>query len=420
MKREFRVEPWHRNLGALWLAQTLSAVGFSFILPFIPLYVRALGVVGVTEAAQWAGMIGAASAVSMTIAQPIWGTLADRYGRRPMVIRSMVGGGIIITVMGFATSPGQLLALRFVQGAITGVSAASTALAATSVPKRRLGFALGLMQVAMFVGTSVGPLVGGVIADTLGYRASFYASGALLLLGGAIVIGLVREDFTPPAADEPRRSVWAESRALLAMGVLPVLVGIVFLIQLGGMIVSPVLSLFVEELSQGANAATAAGTIMAATGLASATAAVLIGRLSDRVGHGVVLPVCLLGAAAAYFPQAAVSELWQLLALRLILGLFLGGLMPSANALVASIVPEARRGAAFGLTATANALAHLVGPLAGAGIATQWGMREVFVATGVLFAAAWAWVSLTLRRAGLAQPRPRPRPPAQQGPRVAA
>jgi len=402
------VENWRRNLAAIWIAQVLSSIGFSFVFPFMPLYVQELGVHGVAEAAQWAGVITAASAISMTFAQPIWGNLADRRGRKGMLIRSMVGGGIIISLMGLAQSPVQLVILRFVQGSITGVAAASNALIATSTPKHRLGFALGLQQVAMFAGASLGPLVGGIAVDTFGYRISFYGAGLFLLLGGIIAIAFVRENFVPPPAGEKRPGLWAESRSLLAISVFPILISVVFLIQLAAMIVSPVLSLFIADLSENENVATLAGMIFAVTGLVSAMSAVFLGRIGDRIGSTVVLPVCLLGAAVAYVPQTFVQQVWQLFLLRAVLALFLGGLMPSANALVASVIPQARRGSAFGLTAMASAAAFAVGPLSGAAIATHLGMRAVFLTTGILFIMALAWVSMGFRRFDLTHAEPEP------------
>ncbi len=382
---------WKRNLAAIWIAQALTGVGFSFVLSFIPLYVEFLGVRGTAAVTQWAALISAGSAVSMAFAQPIWGNLADRSGRKPMVIRSMLGGGITVGLMGFAASPEQLLVLRFIQGSVTGVTAAGNALVACSTPASQLGFALGLMQVSMFVGSSVGPLVGGMIADTWGFRASFYAGSVLLILGGLIVIRFVHEDFTPPSAAQSRQSFWAGSKSIMAISLLPMLVGVVFLIQLGGNIISPVLSLFVEELNGPENAATAAGSVLAVTGLLSAISAVIIGRLSDRLNRTLVLTVCLLGAAICYVPQAFVQQVWELILLRGLLGIFLGGLMPTANALVAGLVPEERRGAAYAMTATANALAHALGPLTAAAVATQWGIRAVFLATGGFFALNFGW-----------------------------
>lgn len=420
-------EPWQRNLAVLWIAQTLTILAFSVFFPFLPLYIQFLGVSGEVEAAQWAGVIGAASALSLTAAQPIWGSLGDRWGRKPMVMRSMIGAAIVTALTGVVTSPEQLLAMRLLQGAVSGTVAAATALVATTTPGRKLGFAMGLMQVAIFVGMSVGPLLGGLIADHLGYRVSFFVAAALMLVGAVIVGTLVTERFTPPTPGERRRGILAEGRSLMAIALFPVMVGTIFLLQFGNTVVTPILSLFIAGLSGGENPATAAGMVMAATGVSSAISALLLGRLGDRIGHMIIVTVCLAGSAICCFPQAQVYQVWELLALRALLGLFLGGLMPGANALVASIVPRERRGAAFGLTAAASALAHGVGPLSGAAIATWWDMRAVFVATGALYALAFGWIGLSLRRHGSTQPRPGvgtrlgnvaggPRPHAQPAP----
>jgi len=398
-------ERWQRNLLAIWIAQTLTMISFSFVFPFIPLYIQSLGVNEATEAAQWAGAVGAAAALSMSIVQPIWGNLSDRYGRRPMVIRSMFGGSLTLILMGMARSPMELVILRLIQGTVTGTVAASNTLVATSTPKHRLGYALGLMQMAIFVGNSVGPLVGGLISDHAGYPMAFYTSGVLMLVGGLVVVAFVREDFTPPEKNSVQLGIWAQSRSLLAMPIFPMLLTITFLIQFGGTIITPVLSLFIADLAGGANAASTAGGVLAATGVVSAISALIIGRLSDRIGPTKILPICLAGAMLSYLPQAFVQTVWQLLLLRMLLGVFLGGLMPTANALLARTVRQERRGAAFGLAATANSIANGVGPVSGAVIASVWSMRAVFAATGVLFAVACAWVSFGMLRLQLPETR---------------
>lgn len=380
------------------MAQTLTMIAFSFVFPFFPLYVQALGVRGVAEAAQWAGVLAAASAIAMTIAQPIWGSMADRHGRRPMVLRSMLGGGIVVGAMGFVTSPEQLLVLRVIQGLVTGTVAACNALVAASTPRARLGFSLGIMQMGVFVGASLGPLIGGVIADRWGFQASFCTAGLLLLVGGTVAWIFVEEQFTPPPKGAQQPSVWRDSKRVLGIAALPALLAVTFLIQFGQSIIAPILSLFVSELSGGENPATTAGVILAGTGFMSAVSALTLGRLSDRIGHTLILSVCLAGATLSFIPQAFVQDVGQLFLLRLILGLFIGGLMPTANALIAGLVPREHRGAAFGLTSASNSFAHGAGPLAGAGLATQWGMRSVFVATGFLFAIGYLWTTFGLRR----------------------
>lgn len=391
-------DSWQRSLGALFVAQTMTMVGFSFVFPFLPLYIQSLGITDITEAAQWSGVAVAATAVSMSVVQPIWGNLSDQYGRRPMVLRSMIGASVTIGLMGLVTSVPQLVLLRFLQGTVSGTLAAANALAASSVPKHRLGYTLGLMQVAVFIGNSVGPLIGGVVADTWGYRVPCFAAAALMVASAGIVMVFVQEKFVPPPASAPRPGPLAEARSLLGLPPLPMLVTVIFLIQLGAQVVAPVLTLFIEELNGAENAAAIAGLVIAATGVVSAAAALLLGRLGDRIGHTTILIACLAGAAVAYFPQALVHEVWHLLLLRMLLGVFLGGLMPSANTLLANLVPRERRGAAFGLTATAASLSNGVGPLSGAAIATTLGMRAIFVCTGVLYLLSFVWALAGLRR----------------------
>jgi MFS transporter, DHA1 family, multidrug resistance protein len=399
-------ESWQRNLLAIFIAQTFTMVAFSFVLPFVPLYIESLGVADPTEAAQWAGLVTAATALSMAIVQPIWGNLADRKGRRPMVVRSMLGGAVVLSLIGLVRTPQELLVMRLIQGTVTGTVAAGNALVATSTPRHRLGFAMGVMQVAIFVGNSFGPLGGGLVADHFGFRASFYCASVLLVIGGCIVLLFVKENFTPPPKSAPRQGAWAQSKALLSMTIFSMMLTVTFLIQFGNTIMGPVLSLFISDLSGGSDPATMSGIVLAGTGLVSAASALIIGRLSDRIGPTKILPICLAGAMLTYIPQGMVQTVWELLALRMLLGVFLGGLMPTANALIAHMVSPERRGAAFGLVATSNAIANGTGPLTSALIATFWGFRAVFAAASVLFAFACAWVSFGVLRYQMPKPSP--------------
>ncbi len=394
-------DDWRRNLMALTFGQMLSLAGFSFFMPLLPLYVQHLGAFGTTQAAQWAGAMNVTSSLAMAAVQPFWGTMADRWGRKPMVIRSMVGAGCTTILLGLAASPEQLLALYTIQGLVTGTMAASTALVAASMPTERLGFGLGMLQVSVFLGASLGPLGGGVVADAYGYRTTFFGAGTLLILSAGVVNALVRESFERPQKSARGKSTWAESRSLLGIGLFPLLLAVIFMIQFANSTMAPVLSLFIAELQGRENAATAVGIVMAAVGAAGALSAFVVGRLGDRLGHSPVLLVSLAGAALCYFPQSIVQEVWQLLLLRTLMGAFLGGTMPAANALVAAVIPRERRGAAFGLTSSANALSHAVGPAYGAGVATLWGLRAVFLATGAVCGLTFLWAAASFRKRGV-------------------
>lgn len=384
-----RFQQWHKDLGALWLSSVFTLMGFYFFLPFIPLYLRDLGVTGLAETAQWAGAITAAGAVSMAFAQPVIGHLADRLGPKPVIIFCKLATGAVIIGMGFVNSPEQLLAVRFIQGMVMGSTPAINSLLMSSSPKDRVGFSLGIIQTSQALGTSLGPMIGGLIADTLGYRAAFSAAGLLVLLSGIVVVFMVRNEPPSVPVSSSSSGIISQSRALLRIPQFPTVLSVIFLIQFGTVVVMPILTLFVAELQGDANAATVSGLLLGATGMATALSAVVVARLGDRIGHAVILPICLVGAAACYVPQAFVQEVWQLLCLRVLLGLLLGAMVPSANVLLAQIVPKHRRGAAFGLGGTAFAAANMLGPTAGSQVAAFFGLRAVFLATAGVFASTY-------------------------------
>jgi MFS family permease len=315
-----------------------------------------------------------------------------------MVIRSMVGGFICVSIMAFAQTPEQLLIGRFLQGGLTGVWAASNALVATSAPKEKVAFSLGFLQMGVFLGNAAGPFIGGVIADNYGFHAAFYVAAGLLALGALCVVLFVSERFERPPQDSPCPGAWSSGKQLMTMGAFPILFGVMLMVQFGSVIVNPVLTLYVQELHGMGQAATVAGILLAATGVASAFSSLLLGRISDRIGHERVLAVCLIGCAVTYIPQAFVQDVGQLMALRIVLGLFLGGLLPSNNALIAIVVPSKKRGAAFGLTSSANAGANFFAPLTAAAIVALWDIRSVFMVTAVLYVLFFVWVYIGFRR----------------------
>jgi len=161
-------------------------MAFGFVFPFLPLFIAELGVGGIEQVEVWSGVTAFGQAAVLSVFSPVWGAIADRYGRRVMVLRVAFAGGIILGLMGLSQNIWQFLALRLIQGALTGVVAASTALASAFVPRERLGYAMGLIQMSAFAGNSVGPLLGGFVADRVGYRASFAVTAGLMLSAGVI------------------------------------------------------------------------------------------------------------------------------------------------------------------------------------------------------------------------------------------
>jgi DHA1 family multidrug resistance protein-like MFS transporter len=383
---------WNITLYAVWCGQILALIGFSSRVPFLPFYLGDLGVPDVAGQTLWSGAINAAGAAAMAITAPLWGLLADRYGRKPMLLRGLFGGAIIVGLMGFATAPWQLVALRVLEGSFTGTVAAAAALIATSAPRRRLGYALGMVQTAVFAGAAGGPLIGGFIYDWVGARFAFWLAGSMLFSGGVIVALFARERFVraarQPLSETGRWRRLQDSTAFLFSAAMLTMLAAIMVIRMIAMSLQPIIPLFVEQLSpHNPDVASIAGVVLGASGFTSALAAAYFGKLGDRTGHRRVLAISLIAAGLLYLPMAAVRDPWQLAILQGLLGVAAGGLIPSANALVAHLTPVEKRGAVFGLTAALSGVGGFIGPLLGALLATSLGFRATFVAAGALMLA---------------------------------
>ncbi len=383
---------WKRTLIVIWITEFVAIIGFAMVMPFLPFYVQELGVSDPNQVKFWSGLLMSGQAIMMAIFAPIWGSLADRYGRKLMLERAIFGATISLTLMGFVKTPQQLLVLRMIQGCLTGTVAAATTLVAGVVPRERSGFALGLLQMSIFAGVSVGPLVGGVIADTLGYRSAFFFTGACLFASGLGVTFFVHEDFKRPQS-EPGvgRSHWWDGLAMVLRSRDMLLVlSARLMTRTGARIVMPVLPLFVATLlPPSARVATMTGIVTGAGAAASSVGAAVLGRTGDQIGHRRVLLASAVTAAVFYAAQAAVTNVTQLILLQFCVGAALAGTISSLTALLATRAPEGRQGAVYGIDTSVVAGANALGPMMGASLAVVLGNRATFlVAAGVLALAA--------------------------------
>jgi DHA1 family multidrug resistance protein-like MFS transporter len=391
---------WRRNLYAITLAQWLAIVGFSLREPIIPFYLKHLGDLSTDSATRWSGLFAAGGGATMAISAPIWGLVGDKVGRKPMLLRSMIAASITVGFMGLATAPWHIVGLRLVEGGFTGTVTASTALVATSAPKERLGYNLGMVQTAVFAGAAFGPTIGGFTAAHFGYRATFAISSALLLSAVVIVIFFVQEVFTrpekAPASTESRSSQWAWMLGAIMLAMLTVLFAVRF-VQQG---IRPVMPLYLQELGHysDSHAATVSGWMFGVLGVSSAVSAIIFGRHGDKVGHQAILFWCVLGAGLLYLPMAIAQNAWQLIALQGLFGIAAGGMIPSANAIIANVTPPDRRGFTYGITSTAGSVGSAIGPLLlSTLIAPSFGFETAFITVGVLLIALAAWLWLGAR-----------------------
>lgn len=392
---------WKINLTVLWFGQFMVTAGMSMVMPFLPLYVQEMGITDPDANAMWAGMLFAANFVTAFIAQPIWGSVADRYGRKLMILRSGIGMSIVIFCMGLATNVWQLLFLRMLNGTISGFIPAATALISANTPRERMGFAMGVLQSGAVGGTILGPFIGGLLADIIGFRPIFYVTGSLIFLATMLAAFLVKEKFDKAEAKSaPKVSILEGLQNIRSIKALPSLYAVTFMINFAMMSSMPLMPLFIEQMHGSIpRLAFYAGLVGSITGFANMAASPILGRLGDRLGSEKILMICLIGAGLSFIPQMFVQNVWQLLAARFILGLFMGGLLPSVNALIRKHTPDGMESRAFSFNTSSMALANMIGPILGGIFFGIIGIRGIFAAAAILFFINMAWVRKKLNLA---------------------
>jgi MFS transporter, DHA1 family, multidrug resistance protein len=387
---------WKANLFVLWFGQFMVMLGMTMIIPFMPYYIQEMGITDPKAVTAWAGVIFAGNFVTAFLFQPLWGSLSDRFGRKIMILRSGFGMALVMVLMGFA----QLLILRLINGTISGYTPAATSLVAANTPKEKLGFAMGVLQSGTVAGTILGPLIGGGLSIWVGYRPIFYITAALLTMAALLAMRFVHEQFDrEQAAAQPRRSILNNWQTLRPYTQLQSLFGVTFMIQFALFSTMPLMPVFVQQLhGNTANLALFSGLVAASTGISNMIASPLLGRLSDRIGPVYILTICLLGASLTFIPHAFVTSVWQLLALRFALGIFIGGLIPSVNALLRRNAPEGMEGVTYSFNTSFLSLGNVIGPILGGLLAGLITIEGVFVIASVLFMLNFIWVRKSLQR----------------------
>lgn len=390
-------------MALVWGSQFLSIMGFAFALPFAPYFLQQeLGIVRHGELQFWVALFSASTAVTMGIAAPFWGLLADRYGKRVMLIRANLAGAVVMSLMGGVQTPGMLIVLRLLQGALTGTMTAAQAFLAGEMPHERRGLAVGGLSAAVFSGSMAGVSLGGFVADWLGYRAAFAASGILLLAAGLLVLCCTRETVVPTARShvpegipESARVHWRDLPAAL-YGVLAMFGAIAFVRQFD----VAFLPLLVQEIHGSLQGVSLwSGGLNAFGSAAGLLAGLATGWLADRFNPLRVVIVAALVAAGFTGWQVFVESFAMLFPVRFGAVFFAGALEPALNAWLAKRVPESRQGVAFGLASTTRSIGWSIGPLL-AGVVAAINLRAVFgvAALGFVGLAGLFAVALHARR----------------------
>ncbi|EKQ50318.1 MULTISPECIES: multidrug efflux MFS transporter [unclassified Clostridium] len=385
------MEMWRKNLIVCWFGIFVAAIGMSQIAPVLPLYIQHLGVQDTATITKISGIAFGITFIISAIFSPIWGSAADKYGRKPMILRASLGMAITIGCMGFAPNVYILIGLRLLQGVITGYSTACTALIATQTDKEHAGYALGTLSTASIAGSLLGPTVGGFIDEILGLQSVFFITGALLLISFITTLIFVKESFV---REEKKiitiKEVWSSvpQKSLTVTMFLTF-----FILSVALYSVEPIVTIYVKQLSNNSShIALLAGITFSASGLANIIAAPRLGKLSDKIGAHKVMLACLIGAVIIFIPQAFVQNTWQLMGLRFLLGLASAGLNPSVNIILKKITPSSLTGRVFGFNMSAGYLGVFGGSVLGGQIAGILGMQYVFLITSALLLANAIWV----------------------------
>ncbi|MGF0118564.1 MFS transporter [Promicromonospora sp. Marseille-Q5078] len=399
---------WRRNLAVGTAGSFTTLVAMTLLVPFLPEYVRQLGVDDPGAVVRWSGVAYGATFLTAALTAPLWGALGDRFGRKSMLVRASLGMAVAMTLLGFVQSVEQLVAARLLVGLLGGYSSGATILVAAQTPKDRSAWALGVLSSGILAGNVVGPLVGGFVPAWVGIRSTFVVCGAVIFLAFLATTFLLREPPRPARSPvEPVDTTSTGSRRARPagqVGAVLVLLATSSLLLFSTMSIEPIVTVYVEDLGQLSHAAGVAGILVALTAVGSVVAAPRVGRLADRVGHTRVVVACLAAAGVLALAQALVTNVWQLGVLRVLLGLSLGGLLPAITAAVRHLAPPDAVGRVLGLGVSAQYVGQVAGPVLGGLVAAQAGLRAVFVATAVVLLAAAALNLVVLRRGGARNP----------------
>ncbi|MDB5083522.1 MAG: transporter, partial [Bacilli bacterium] len=349
----------------------------------------------------WAGMIFGANHLFISIFSPLWGRYSDRFGQKRAMIYSGIGSGIVIGSMAFAGSPIHLLLMRCLFGVFGGFGASAVSLIAISAPKEKAGEALGKLQTGNVVGGLIGPLLGGMLAESIGMEHSFLITGGAILFSTFLVMAFIKD--TKKGSAEIKayhpvsfREVVQNAPTLLALYFTS------FLISAGIQTIEPVITLYVKSMGVHSHAETVSGLVFAMSAFGMALSAGRLGELGDRIGAHKVLLVCLAGSALLYIPQSFVNNPYLFGFIRFLIGICMGGIVPSISALLRRSTERAHQGIVFGFNQTASSMGNVIGPLLGGLIDRNFGMQSIFFGTSFLFLVNFLWVFWGNRRSKVA------------------
>ena len=376
---------WQRNVFVLWFGVFMTGIALSEVMPFLALYIDTLGHFNKNQLSFYSGAVFAISFLVTAIVSPFWGKLADRKGRKLMLLRAAIGMSLVMFLMGNVTNVWQLFILRALQGAMGGFISNANALVATQTPKKHAGKALGILVTGMTAGNLIGPLFGGLLATFFSYRMSFHITGVILFLVFLVTLFLVKE--TPQIMSKDKNTpeipnIWQhvpDKRLIVGLFITTML------IQTVNTSINPIISLFVRELmNHASNTTFIAGVVAAMPGIATVIAAPTFGRVGDHVGTARMIKIGFAVAIVAFIPTAFVTSIGMLMFFRFLVGISDATMLPAVQTLLSKKSPKEMTGRIFSYNQSFQSLGSVLGPMFGALIASKFDYRGIFIFSAVL------------------------------------
>ncbi len=397
------MKKWQKNLYAVWLTQFLSLLGFGFCLPFLPFFIQDLGIKDPVQLKVWVGWLNSGPSLALAVMAPVWGVLADRLGKKLMLIRAMIGGTVVLIGLGFAGSAWTVLIFRILQGLLTGTVTSSATLVASGTPDDKLSYALGFVSSSTFIGYSLGPAVGGLIAEQFGYQISFFIGAAIMFIGLLLVIFLIEEptpemaghiavgSAVPKSELKSRNSRKYKAGKLTITPYLVMLFILFFFIRLSRVMPSPFLPLFVQEIRGTIEgSARMTGLISGAIALASAASGLTLSRLGDRMNRMALMSVLLgIGTAVSLF-ITLIPGLRSFIIFAVLTFFLIGGVEPLIMAITSEQVSSENRGMLFGIQTAVGSLAWFLSPLMATRVSIAGSIESVFLLFAIMLGVTWA------------------------------
>ncbi|MBI5020009.1 MAG: MFS transporter [Ignavibacteriales bacterium] len=357
----------------------------NLVVPFLPFYIRQLGVTDQTELARWSGLVFAGPFFTAFIATPIWGSMGDKYGKKAMVVRAIIGLGVSQVLIGFSQNVYHLLFFRLLQGAISGFIAATLALISSSTPRERIGYALGLLQSANAGGTMLGPAIGGFLADIMGYREIFFITASLCFIGGFVIARFVRD---VPQSEEidSKSSVVQNIKFMFRHKQLRTIAVVIVISQIAALMIEPLFALFIESFKTTTKyISTLTGFTIAISGVFMVISSPWWGKRNDLFGFKKNIIYALSGTGVTYALHMIVPNLFSLMFLRAGMGFVRGGILHTLYSMTNHFSPDNRKSGMIGIASSLTVFGNMIGPLLGGWVAGNWGIQSVFIINSFLF-----------------------------------